>query len=63
MTNQRIMRLPEVLNLIGISKSRLYVWMGDGYFPKPIKLGPKAVGWRYSEVQAWLKDRERAQIG
>lgn len=63
MTSDRVMRLPEVLDLIRISRSRLYVWMRDGYFPKPIKLGPKAVGWRYSEVHAWLKDRERAQIG
>ena len=63
MAQHRILRLPYVLEVVGISKSRLYVWMGSGLFPKPVKLGPRAVGWRSSEVQAWLVSREKAEIG
>lgn len=32
----------------------------DPTFPKPIKLGERAVGFWRSEVLAWLQDRERA---
>ena len=31
----------------------------DPDFPKPIRLGKRAVGWRESEVIAWLESRER----
>ena len=63
MARHRILRLPYVLEVVGISKSRLYVWMASGLFPKPVKLGPRAVGWRSSEVQAWLVSRKKAEIG
>lgn len=30
-----------------------------GEFPKRVKLGPRAVGWLESELDAWLADRHR----
>ena len=63
MTKKRILRLPAVLDAVGISKSRLYFWMANDLFPKPVKLGPRAVGWWSSEIQAWLTSREKASIG
>jgi prophage regulatory protein len=57
---QRILRREAVLTLIGYKKSALYELMAQGSFPKPVKLGVRAVGWRASDVAAWLASREVA---
>ena len=42
----RILRRTEVLFMTGLATSTLYEMMEKGEFPKPIKLGRRAVGWR-----------------
>ncbi|WBQ13836.1 AlpA family phage regulatory protein [Hyphomonadaceae bacterium BL14] len=56
-----ILRKPRVLALIGMGQTWLYEHVKAGKFPAPIKLGERAVGWRRSDVEAWLASRERAQ--
>ena len=51
----RILRLPELLRLTGLSSATLYRWIADRRFPAPVKLGPNSVGWRASAVQAWIE--------
>ena len=46
----RFLRLPEVLNLVGVTRSTLYRWMDAGAFPKQIHLGPRSVVWNEQEV-------------
>ena len=62
MNEQTILRMPAVLAMTGISRSRIYVYMSreTDPFPRPIRLGPNSVGWRKAEVEAWLASRERA---
>jgi len=31
--------------------------MAEGNFPKPVQLGKRAVGWRESDIAAWLQSR------
>jgi hypothetical protein len=31
----------------------------DPSFPRPLKLGASAVGWRELDVEAWLDEREK----
>ena len=50
----RIMRRPEVLFLTGLATSTLYAKMQAGVFPRPIKLGRRAVGWKSNDVEAWV---------
>ena len=56
----KVLRLPAVLERIGLSKSTLWRLINDGEFPEPIKLGPRATGWLEEEVEAWIKSRSRA---
>ena len=49
MTNN-ILRLPEVLKVMGISRGTHYRHISMGLFTKPISLGDRAVGWPESEV-------------
>ncbi len=58
--NQRILRLPEVMKLSGLSRSQVYELMGDGHFPKNLRLSKRATGWRASDLAAWLESRPPA---
>lgn len=53
-----IIRLPQVVEKIQVPKSTLYKWMKKGLFPKPVVLGIRSVGWRSSDVSAWLLARQ-----
>jgi prophage regulatory protein len=52
-----VYRRPEVERITGLSRSTLYAMMADGSFPKPVKLGKRAVGWREADIIAWLESR------
>ena len=52
--NLTILRRRQVEQRTGLSRSTLYQYMKDGYFPKPVPLGPRAVGWLESEVSDWI---------
>jgi prophage regulatory protein len=53
----RILRRPEVEARIGLSRSTIYESIAQGEFPKPIKIGRRAVGWPESVIAAWLRAR------
>ncbi len=55
----RILRIKEVTRLTGLSESTIYAMVEVGTFPKPIRLGKRSVGWRASDVYAWLQAPER----
>lgn len=55
-----ILRRPEVEARTGLSRSTIYLKVAQGSFPKPINLGPRAVGWLAAEVDAWLQQQVTA---
>jgi prophage regulatory protein len=52
-----ILRLPQVISEVGLSRSAIYQRITDNNFPKSINLGGRAVGWLASDIQAWIKSR------
>ena len=52
-----ILRRKHVETRTGLSRSTIYQYVKDGVFPKPLPLGPRAVGWLESEVSAWIAER------
>jgi prophage regulatory protein len=50
----RILRKPEVIALIPLSKSSFYNRVRDGLMPPSISLGARAVGFISSEIHAVL---------
>jgi len=53
----KILRLPEVKSLTGLSRSTVYLRMSEGTCPIPISLGGRAVGWLEKEIQSWIQSR------
>ncbi len=51
--NDRLIRLEEVLEMCSISRSELYRQIADGRFPRPVKVGLRAVRWWQSEIDDW----------
>lgn len=63
MSVEKILRRPAVEEITGLSRSTIYLQMTHGAFPKPIKLGKRAVGWPESVVAAWLDERAAQSRG
>ena len=53
--NESLLRLPQVLKIIPISKSAWWQGCKDGRYPKPIKLGPRTTVWRASDIAALMR--------
>lgn len=56
------MRLPEVLRLVPVGKSRWFSGVRSGEFPRPLKLG-RASLYRRKDIQALLAKIEREGAG
>ena len=52
--NDRLLRLPEVMQRVGLKRSAIYKRMKADKFPKSRKLGPRYTVWVESEVDAWV---------
>jgi prophage regulatory protein len=55
--SKKFMRLPEVKNITGLSRSSIYLRMSNGEFPQSISLGSRAVGWLNADIEQWLDER------
>jgi prophage regulatory protein len=53
-----VLRLPQVMSLVGLSRSSIYLAVSRGEFPRQIQLGARAVGWRRSDVEVWIANRK-----
>jgi prophage regulatory protein len=55
--SQRILRLPTVREVTGLSRSSIYAYLEKGEFPQPIKISTRSVGWLAIEIDAWILSR------
>ena len=53
----RFIRRPAVEHRTGLARSTIYLLMQNGQFPKPVRIGGRAVAWPEAEVEAWLNAR------
>lgn len=58
-----LLRLPAIMAKTTFSETSIYRLMKTGEFPKPLKLGERAVAWRSDEVDAWIESRTRSTVG
>ena len=48
-----LIRLKDVCELVGISRSTVYKRISDGTFPPPIRVGPRTVRWQLDAIETW----------
>lgn len=60
--NTRLLRLKEVVEIVGFGHSHIYELMKVNKFPRPIKLGPKNVAWLSNQITAWKKEAVRSAL-
>lgn len=53
---ERLLRLPQVLEMTGRGRTATLDDVRTGRFPAPIKIGAAAL-WMETEVQAWIAER------
>ena len=58
---KKMYRLPEVMNMTGLSRSSIYLRVSTDEFPKPVKIGRRAVGWPEESIIAWQAKMMEAQ--
>lgn len=58
--DHKILRMKDLTTLIGLPRSKVYEMLNpksprhDPDFPCPVHLDQKSIGWRQSDVMAWL---------
>lgn len=50
-----LLRLPQVLSLIPVSRSGFLAGVAEGRYPRSIKLSPRVTVWRASEIYAYIE--------
>jgi len=58
---KKIYRLPDVMNMTGLSRSSIYLRVSTDEFPKPVKIGRRAIGWPEDSIIAWQAKMMEAQ--
>lgn len=56
--SEKILRLAEVERCVGLKRSCIYALIQTGKFPRQFHLTERSVGWRNSEIQQWIRERE-----
>jgi prophage regulatory protein len=53
-----LMRIPQILKVLPVSKSKFWLMVQKGEFPKPIKIGRSSF-WTTEQVQSFIKERTK----
>ena len=53
--SDKFLRLPRVIDKVGLQRTAIYDKISAGEFPEPVKLGNVSV-WLESELDAWIMD-------
>jgi len=57
-TGSRILSRPELCSMLNISNSTSERWDRECFGPRPIKIGPRRVGYRLADVLAFIEARQ-----
>jgi prophage regulatory protein len=52
-----ILRLPEVSQATGLSRSTIYRLVQAGNFPPSLKLTTRTIGWYSTDIETWIAAR------
>lgn len=53
----KMLRLPRVIELTGLSRSSIYLRMNNNDFPHSISLGDRAIAWLECDIEQWIEEK------
>ena len=59
----RILRLPEVLRITGLSRASIYRLVRSSTFPPSVKLTARTIGWYSTDIETWIAARAATSKG
>ena len=59
--HKQLLRLRQVREMVGLSRSEIYRLISLGRFPRQIPLGDRVRAWDADEIQAWIRERIEAR--
>lgn len=59
---ERLVRMPEVCQLTGLSKTSIYNGVKARTFPDAVRVTDYAVAWRQSDLDRWIASRLPAEL-
>ncbi|MDD5386440.1 MAG: AlpA family phage regulatory protein [Sulfuricurvum sp.] len=54
MDQERLLRITEVQQRVGIARSTIWLWIKQGRFPKGMKLSPSVTVWHEKEINLYV---------
>jgi len=60
MSSTKLLRLPTICEICGLSKSTIYKLVAAGSFPAPVQIGVRAVAWDSTQIDLWIEQRLKA---
>ncbi len=58
-----LLRRQQVIDRVGLSRSTLYSYMSKNLFPRPIRIGMRAVAWSETAINEWIANRPMSAGG
>ncbi|MYE09035.1 MAG: AlpA family phage regulatory protein [Acidimicrobiaceae bacterium] len=59
-SGEAMLRVPDVLHRVGVSRRTLCRWRADGTFPEALRLGANSIGWPSRVIDEWVASRPAA---
>jgi prophage regulatory protein len=56
-----LLRLPQVLKVFPVARTTWWRGIKDGRFPRPVRLGPRSVAWRASDIRELIERLGRGE--
>ena len=60
LSQDRILRMRDLPSIVGIQRTHIYDLIRRNQFPRGVKLGDRARGWREQDINAWIAKRKAA---
>lgn len=54
---ETLLRQKQVRELTGLANSTIYLYISQGRFPRPIRIGTRAVAYTRSSINRWIQEK------
>jgi prophage regulatory protein len=54
---QKFYRINQLVDILSVSKSTIYLWVQQGHFPQPRKIGKNTSVWSEDSIQTWIDEK------